>query len=823
MRSIVAHRLRWVIGGVIVTAVLCLAAAVVAAVGRPTPEWGLAGLVVLGIAAGYHLQVVYRVGSQRLILVWCQAAAAVALVLEPAPWMVLTTAAGWAVTTFGPGGLRPMKACYNTALNTVAAACAAVVYRVIHPGPLHLTSWTDPGAVLVAMLVFSTVVEIGVPGAIAAASSRSFVSTFMDGAATRCLQVAADLTLAVAAAAAAVAAPRLLIAVPVVGGLIHLGYRSAAAARLEWRFAQRLIAAIGALGAGEQDRTLIARRAAEQTVRLLRADTVELMLHGDPPVLARHTLSGQAWSGPPTDAGHVHGQVAEVCSIGEAGQTLGELRVFFAAPVRLGDRERSSLAILAGAVGTALRTAAAHADLEAMAAAAEHAATHDTITKLPARQPLQEWIAAHLDAVGASGTDTPVALIFLNIKGFAEILSEFAPEVADQLLIHAATQLAAGVGQTERLAHVGGDTFALWIPAAGDVDDVRERADHLLTVLSTPAVVESGPVVLSGVAGVVYAQPSSLSGAEQMLRQARAALRAGHRSRQPVTVYHAEDDTRGQSALVLTSELRTALRKGQLELAYQPVLELATGNPIAVEAVPQWVNPSSGLLWPEEWMPVLEQSELVGHYLLWLLEEALNAHRDWYRHGLPTPVAVRLPSPALLDPALPGTVAAALSRAGVTPSRLIIEVAGNWMLSAADVVERVLEELAEHGVTLSVDMAGLSLEQLCAVPASHIKLSSHTTDDLLSDQEARARVSGIVAFADELGLQVIAQDIPTLEHLNALIALRVHAGEGPCLSHPRHAEEIVGALQVASELALSARDAKVITLPVRDRSPDRPT
>jgi EAL domain-containing protein (putative c-di-GMP-specific phosphodiesterase class I) len=209
---------------------------------------------------------------------------------------------------------------------------------------------------------------------------------------------------------------------------------------------------------------------------------------------------------------------------------------------------------------------------------------------------------------------------------------------------------------------------------------------------------------------------------------------------------------------------------------------------------------------------------MVGHYLLWLLEEALDGQRTWYRHGVPTPVAVRLPSPALLDPALPGKVVAALSRAAVAPSRLIVELTGNWMLAAAEeVVNRVLAELVNHGVTLSVETTGLTLEQLCRVPASQIKLPGRTCQTLLSDQETRARVRGVVAFADELGLRVAAQDIPSLEHLAALVGLRVHAGHGPCLSRPRHAAEIVGALQIASELAASARDAKVITFPIRDR------
>src|SRR5437870_12387736 len=95
MRSITTYRLQWVIGAVITAAVFCLSGAAVAAAGMPAPEWKIAGLVALGTLAGYHLQVVYRVGSQRLLLVWCQAAAAVALVLLPAPWVVITTAVGW--------------------------------------------------------------------------------------------------------------------------------------------------------------------------------------------------------------------------------------------------------------------------------------------------------------------------------------------------------------------------------------------------------------------------------------------------------------------------------------------------------------------------------------------------------------------------------------------------------------------------------------------------------------------------------------------------------------------------------------------------------
>jgi diguanylate cyclase len=814
--SVGAHRLRRVVGGVFAAAAGAVVTAVVVASGMPAPAWDQVGVVAAAAVVGFHLQFSVRLGNQRLLLLWCNTAVAIGLVLLPAPWVVLTTAAGIGVATFGPGGLRPLKAGYNTALYTAAAAVAAVCYRSVDPGPLVLSSWTGPVAVLVAMLAFTAVVDAGVPGVIAAASGRRFVATWLDGAGARCVQAGADLVLSVGSALAVAAQPRFVVMAPLVGVLLHFGYRGMAAAQLEWRFAQRLVEALREVGAGQLERGAVARRAVEQVGRLLAADTVELVLHGRQPLLARYTMSGQVWTGLPGEAGAVVGEAVEVKAVGPAGRSLGELRVYTSGPLRLAARERAALDALAAAVATALQNAATHAEMVEMAALAEHAANHDAVTGLPGRQRLLGWIAADLAAHRDGGDDDAVGLICINIKGFAEILGEFPAEAADQLLVHAAGRLAVGVESAERLAHVGGDTFAVWCPSAEDVEYVRERAEFLLTALASVASVYPGPIVLSGVAGVVYAPPSTISSAEQLLRQARAALREGHRLRLPVTVYRAEDDTHGQSAIVLASELRTALRKQQLELEYRPVLELATGNPVAVQATPQWLHPALGLLPPEEWMPVLEQTDLVGRYLVWLLEEALDAHCTWCQLGVPVPVAVQVPAPALLDPAMPGAVITALSRAGVAPPQLTLELTGTWVFGEAGVVDRVLEELVGHGVQLAVDTAELSLEELCRVPASEIKLPRCTTDLLLVDQESRARVKGVVAFADEMDLRVTAHDIPTLEHVAALIGLRVHAGQGPCLSRPQHASEIVGALQLASVLTLSARNAKVITFPPRE-------
>jgi diguanylate cyclase len=613
-----------------------------------------------------------------------------------------------------------------------------------------------------------------------------------------------------------VAAPRLLAVAPIAGLILHIGYGGTVASRLEGAAARRLFAAVRAVGSGGQDERSVAARAVERAARLLGADTVELILHRPDPLLARSTPSGQTWVGPPAAAKPIGGQIAEVMPVGETGESLGELRVFFADPVRLGERERSALGALATTLAGELRTAAAHTELAAMATAATHAATHDATTQLPGRQLLLSWIDEHLDQCRSNGSGRPVALICINIRGWAEILGELAAEVADRLLTHTAARLVAGAVGSERVAHIGGDTFAIWIPATTDLEHARERADNLLTVLTAPAAVELGLVVLSGVAGLVYALPSTLSGAEEALRQAHAALRNAHRQRLQVAVYRQEDDTRGQSAIVMASELRTAIRRSELELVYQPVLELATMRPVAVVAQTRWRHPSRGQLPAATWMPVLEQSELIGKYVPWLLDEALSAHTAWHQQNIEAPVAVLLPSPTLLDPALPTTIGAALANAKAAPNDLIIQPTGNWVLSNTDIIDRVLVDLAGRGIGLAVDIAGLSLEQLSRVPASEIRLSGHTTKLVCSDPETRAKVRAIVAFSDELGLRVIAQDIPTVEHIAALIELRVHAGQGPRMSQQWDVEQIASAMRQASEHALTAEDARVIVFPIRD-------
>jgi diguanylate cyclase (GGDEF)-like protein len=456
-----------------------------------------------------------------------------------------------------------------------------------------------------------------------------------------------------------------------------------------------------------------------------------------------------------------------------------------------------------------------------IAAQAAHEANHDPLTQLPGRRLTLERIAVHQAraVTGPTGRPSAAAAIAINITGFPELTDTCGHAVAEQLLVHTARQLQAAAGLGELIGHLDTDNFAIFCSDLDSVQQARDRARALLAAIAAPAHLDSGPVALSGVAGIAYADPMTTG--EDLLRQARVALRQARRHGLDVELYRHQDDTQGAAALVLASELRTALADGQLILDYQPIIELSTGAPVGVEAVPRWLHPSRGLLAATEWMPVLEQTNLIPTYTRWLLETALTARAGWAPTSPALPVGIDLPARALLDPGLPGLVAAALAATGTAPLDLSLELSESRALSSLDTVDRVLGRLASSGVQLVVDDLGSgSLAQLRRIPASGIKLSAEITASvfgrpLADDVESRAITRAVVSLANELDLRVTAQALTSPNQVLALAALGVHAGQGCCLYPPVPDSMIAATLRDATDHAALPTSAEIIQLPVR--------
>jgi diguanylate cyclase len=818
LRSGGASLLRWLVGSVIAVALGCVGAAgVLAAGGGPAQWWRVVACAGLA-SAGYLLQFSVRLGNQRLIFAWGAAAVCTSLVLEPPPWTILTMAAGMVVAAIGPPGRNVLKAGFNTALYVTGSAVAAVVYTGL--GPVMTAAWLPLRLALMCLvaLAFLVVVDVGVQAVLGVAGGRPFAASFWADWQGRALHVAAELGVVVCVVAAAAVSPRLLFGVPVLAVCLQQGHRGVVAAAAERKSAERVFQAIQAFSV--TDEVVVARLAAEQILALLSADAVEVLLHGadDPPrqeVLVRVGRDDARYIGRPGDAPPLAaGHVAALRQAGEQGADGAELRVYFAAAVKLNERERAAVRTLVAALAAALGTARAHADLALMAARAAHEASHDSLTGLPGRRLFLTRMGERLAELTAAGDEAAVAVTAVHISGWPDLLEACGADVADHLIGHAAGQLRSGASLGELVGHLGGDTFVVFFTEAVSVQHVQDRIRALLNLLASPVVLETGPVVLSGAAGVAYAPPSTTT-ADDLLRQARVALRQAHHCGVDVHVYRPEEDIRGPAAIVLGSELRTALKRDQLRLYYQVAVDLNTGAPVSVEALPRWLHPTLGMMPASAWIDLLQTSNLAPDYLQWLLPQALGAWAEWTAAGVSAPVSVNIPGRALLDPALPGIVHSALTAAAAPPSALTLELAESRALVGLEVIDRVLAELAHARINLAIDDFGSahsSLARLRRVPATEIKLASDYSHDILTDVESRAIVGAVVGLADQLDLRVTAVDIPSPDHATALARLGVTTGQGPCLYPPLPGSHIQAALQRASASTAIPASAEIIAL-----------
>jgi len=308
----------------------------------------------------------------------------------------------------------------------------------------------------------------------------------------------------------------------------------------------------------------------------------------------------------------------------------------------------------------------------------------------------------------------------------------------------------------------------------------------------------------------------------ELLRQAGVALHAVHSAVGRIDFYAPERDMRSVSRLVLASELRAALQDlGQIELLYQPILDLNTGEAVAAETLVRWHHPARGPLALEEFLPVVEHAGLLPELTRRVLDSALGCAADWTRQGSNVPVAINVSPRTLLDRDFPGEVAAALSRHRVPAGRLTLEITETSVVSHLAVVDGVLDELRDLGVRLSLDDFGTgwsSLSHLARLPVHEVKIAATFTERLLSSPQASAVVRGTLEIARALDLRVVAGGVTGAIQRATLISLGCHAGQGDHFFPPLPADRIGPALWSSTVRAAAASDGADV-IPLSQRRP----
>jgi diguanylate cyclase (GGDEF)-like protein/PAS domain S-box-containing protein len=423
---------------------------------------------------------------------------------------------------------------------------------------------------------------------------------------------------------------------------------------------------------------------------------------------------------------------------------------------------------------------------------------HDPLTGLPNRNLFLDRLAQALK--GLARESSTVAVIYLDVDRFKRINDSLGPPVGDQLLVALAARLSALARQEDTVARIGADEFVMLCEGLSGESEAVAVADRIGTAMTEALVWDQGEVVVSVSAGIAVTDSASAS-ADSMLRDADAAMHRAKKSGFTRSVVFVET-MRASSVGMLDTEisLRAAIADGDLRLHYQPIVKLDDGSMIGHEALVRWMHPSRGLLGPDQFIAVAEETGLIVPLGAWVLYEACrqarrfqNRHPDWAELTM----SVNLSGGQLGQPDLVELVGAALGDADLKPAHLQLEMTESVLMDDAASTITILEALKALDIRLGVDDFGTgysSLAYLRRFPVDVLKIDRSFVDGLGDDLEDTAIVAAVVSLADTLGLATIAEGVETDLQRACLVSLGCQRGQGYLFARPVAASAAEGAL-----------------------------
>ena len=436
-------------------------------------------------------------------------------------------------------------------------------------------------------------------------------------------------------------------------------------------------------------------------------------------------------------------------------------------------------------------------DLQAELIAAREAvrvqAVRDPLTGLPNRLLFADRLSNRL--AQAARTGGRIAVMFLDLDHFKIINDSLGHNVGDHLLQDVAQRLSAALRDSDTLARMGGDEFTVILGEVCDTDDPAVVATRMLSVISEPFVMDGRELYVTGSIGIsVY--PQDGTDAETLVRNADAAMyRAKEHGRNAFRMFTEDLNALAMERVSIESTLRRALGRDELVLHYQMRVDLNTGLAPGVEALIRWQHPEMGLLYPASFIPMAEDTGLIEPITEWVLAEACAQNKAWQDSGfLRMDVGVNV-SPRLLHRAdLVHAVDDALSRSGLDPRYLNLELTETGVMQNPDRAIAVLGDLKRMGVHICIDDFGTgysSLAHLKRLPIDALKIDASFVRQITSNRDDASIATAIVAMAHSMGLKVTAEGVETLDQLEYLKELGCDEIQGYFVSRPVPAEELV--------------------------------
>ncbi|MFF4714113.1 putative bifunctional diguanylate cyclase/phosphodiesterase [Streptomyces eurythermus] len=426
----------------------------------------------------------------------------------------------------------------------------------------------------------------------------------------------------------------------------------------------------------------------------------------------------------------------------------------------------------------------------------QHNAEHDPLTDLPNRALFTRRVQQAL--AGRRATDRGAALrgtavLFIDLDGFKAVNDTIGHQAGDELLIQAARRLQEAVRQGDTASRLGGDEFAALIVGDGTRDraarerNILELADRLRVTLSQPYVIDGNDVRVAASIGVAFAEPGL--GAGELLRNADLAMyRAKSAGKGRVELYKPQMQQDVVRKAELATRLRAALHDGEFTLLHQPVVCLESGRITTVSAQARWRSSQGVLFTPAEFLRVADDADKTAELDRWILQQAVQQAAERAAAGAAVPVTVRMSARRLLDRSSPlGSVEALLTRHGLPPGALVVELSDTDPRVSLDELERRLTALSRLGVRIALDGFGSGYAAITALrrlPVDILKLDRGLVEGVVESPRLHKITSGLLRIAGDLGLQSVAEGVDLPEQVVALRAMGCTHGQGMAFAGP---------------------------------------
>ncbi len=732
-----------------------------------------------------------------------------AVFLSPADLLIAVSTAALATSILQREPVE--RSVFNVLNQTTAVGLARLVLGAVLAGgrPVAVPGW---GALFLALVSYEVATALGIL-LVVSLNSGAPGWTYV-----RNLAWHVGLTLPINAALGIVAVTVawtqgwaiLLLAGP--GVLLALWYRAANSVRTRYANLQLLYGFTVALaGLSETDQVITA--ALGEVRRLLHAGGVELCLPTRGGTLRcamddngklRKTLGELT----PLEQEVVTGFETKATPKGRRERAGGGLLDRMAAPVKLGNLGVAVLTVaihedgdetfdsedlrLFGAIAAHLSTALTSSQLlehlRLEVAAREHEALHDSLTGLANRVLFSQWAS---DAIEGRPNDQMVAVLLMDLDGFKDINDTLGHVKGDTILKEVSGRVLAAVGSDRLAARLGGDEFAFVIPAADSPEEIVAAAETILESVSRPIAIDGLVLELRASIGIAAA-PQDGHDASSLLQRADVAMYSAKRTKRRVVAYDRDLDRNTKRRLVLTAELRRAMETKDLEVWYQPVARMDTGEIVGLEALSRWRHREFGWISPDEFIPVAEATGLIEPLTWWVLESALREVHQWHLEGFELTMAVNISARSLLGPEIVDRLGRIMEDARVPPGSVILEITESLMMVDPEWSERILAQLSDLGVTIAIDDFGTgysSLSRLKRLPVKMVKIDRSFVINMQSDDSNRAIVQATIELARAMGHHVVAEGAERREAWDALKAMGCDHVQGHYLAKAMPAEE----------------------------------